>query len=347
MQDACQEYQQWLDLGYAGTMDYLKRDPNSRTSPAQVYAQATSAIVVSASYYTEVPPDPGPQYGRVARYAVGQDYHVVLRARLRALRAALEEHLGRPILGKAYTDDVPLFEQAFASSYGLGFAGKNTLVIGPKLSGSYNFIAELFTDLPLEPDQPYQGTCGACFRCATGCPTGAIKAPGVLDARLCISYQTIENKDGIPLELRSQLGHWVYGCDVCQDVCPYNQRPPETEIEEFHPEHGTGHYMDLFDILRIKDQDTFHKRFMPSPVRRPKRRGLIRNALVVLGNRQPDGGDRQIYDFACRDDDPLLREHAGWALSRYPGTPARALLERLVASETDETARALMTAHLA
>lgn len=346
MEAACQEYEQWLDLGYAGTMDYLKRDPKSRTSPAKVYAGATSAIVVSASYYTEVPPDPGPSFGRVARYAVGKDYHVVLRARLRDLKAALEERLGRPILAKPYTDDVALFEQAFASTYGLGFAGKNTLIIGPKMAGSYNFIAELFTDLELEPDEAYQGTCGACFRCATGCPTDAIKEPYLLDARLCISYLTIENKDGIPLELRERLGHWVFGCDVCQEVCPYNQRPPQTEIAEFHPEHGTGHYIDLFDLLHIKNQDEFHRRFLPTPVRRPKRRGLLRNALVVLGNRQPEGGAQEIFDFACREEDPMLREHAGWALSRYADGNARQMLEQLLAREPDADARRQMRQHL-
>jgi epoxyqueuosine reductase len=316
-------YQQWLDRGYAADMEYLKRNPDFRTTPERLYPQSLSAIVVSVPYYTEPPPSPGDEFGKVANYAVGLDYHAVLRARLRDLRDGIEKFVGRPLVGKPFTDDVALYEQALALRHGLGFRGKNSLIIGPKLMGSFNFIAELLTDLPLEPDEMRSGTCGACFRCGSACPTGAIVAEQTIDARLCISYLTIENKGGIPLELRSKMGSWVFGCDVCQDVCPYNQRPPETTWEEFRPASGVGHYMNLFDILQIRTDEEFRARLQTSPVRRPKRRGLQRNALVVLGNQRPDGGVKRILEFAQNEPDPMVREHAFWAISQYETAESR------------------------
>jgi epoxyqueuosine reductase len=325
-----QRYKNWLQQGFAADMEYLKRNPDIRTTPEQLFPQSLSAIVVSTSYYTPPPASPGDHYGKVANYAVGLDYHAVLRARLRQLRARIEEIVGRPLIGKAFTDDVALYEQGLALRHGLGFRGKNALIIGPKLMGSYNFIAELITDLPLEPDEPYTGTCGQCFRCGTACPTGAIVDAQTVDARLCISYLTIENKQGIPLELRPKIGSWVFGCDVCQDVCPYNQRPPETTWNEFRPESGVGHYIDLFDLLTIRTEEEFRARFLPTPVRRPKRRGLLRNALVVLGNQRPAGGIKRILEFAAEEPDPMLREHAAWAISRYDCPESKRAVERLV-----------------
>jgi epoxyqueuosine reductase len=310
-------YRQWLMNDYAAGMEYLKRNPDFRTNPQLLQPQARCAIIVSASYYTTPPPSPGPQFGKVANYAVGLDYHAVLRAKLRELKARIETEIGRPILGKAYTDDVALHEQGFANRYGLGFAGKNTLIIGPKLMGSFNFIAELLTDLQMEADEKYVGTCGDCFRCATACPTNAIVEARSVDARVCISYLTIENKEGIPVELRGKVGSWLFGCDICQDVCPYNQRPPETNWKEFQPQSGAGHYIDLFELLQIPTEEAFRERFLPTPLRRPKRRGMLRNALVVLGNQRPARGDEMIAEFIKKETDPMLLEHAQWALSLY------------------------------
>lgn len=328
-------YQKWLENDYAAGMEYLKRNPDFRTTPQLLYPEALSAIVVSAAYYSHPPEQPGPNYGKVANYAVGLDYHVVLRARLRLLKSRIEEKVGRPLLGKAYTDDVALHEQGFANHYGLGFAGKNTLIIGPKLMGSYNFIAELLTGLELEPDEKYNGTCGQCFRCAAACPTNAIVDARSVDARVCISYLTIENKGGIPVELRHKIGSWLFGCDICQDVCPYNQRPPETRWDEFKPHSGTGHYIELFELLQIRTEDEFRARFLPTAVRRPKRRGLLRNALVVLGNQRPAGGANAIAQFAENEPDSMLREHAAWAIAQYDDGEAKSLLERLLMREPD------------
>lgn len=333
---------QWLDKGFAAGMDYLKRNPELRTSPSQLYPQSLSAIVCSISYYSEPPESPGDHFGKVANYAVGLDYHPVLRARLRELKARIEKLVGRPLLGKAFTDDVALYEQAFAARHGLGFAGKNTLIIGPQLSGSYNFIAELVTDIELEADEAYRGTCGACFRCAEGCPTDAIVEAKSVDARRCISYLTIENKGGIPLEMRELLGSWVFGCDVCQQVCPYNQKPPTTTWEEFQPQSGTGHHLNLFELLEIKTEEEFRARFLPTPVRRPKRRGLLRNALTVLGNNRPAGGINRINDFANAERDEMLREHAAWALSRYQTKDSRRAVEDLWLKEPDAATKQAM-----
>lgn len=315
--EAKSRYDAWLSRDFAADMDYLKRDSNFRTSPQLLFPDARTALVVSVSYYSPPPPHPGKQYGQVAAYAVGLDYHVVLRNRLKQLQQKLERTLGRNLKGRAFTDDVALYEQALAARSGLGFPGKNTLIIGPKLSGSYNFIAELFLDIDLDADEAYQGTCGQCFRCASACPTGAIVEPRTVDARLCISYLTIENKEGIPPDLRTKLGGWLFGCDICQMVCPYNQAPPPTPWPEFQPDAGVGHFVDLFDLLRIATQEEFHARFVRFAIRRPKRRGLLRNALIVLGNQRPEGGEKEILAFLDRESDPLLREHAAWALAQY------------------------------
>lgn len=327
MTDELQHYREWLERGYSAGMEYMKRSPEFRNSPQLLYPGSRSAIIVSVSYYTEKPESPGPFYGSVARYAVGLDYHAVIRRKLRELRDLLAEQLGLTVVGKPFVDSVALYEQGFSARHGLGFAGKNTLIIGPKLSGSYHFVAELFVDVEIDADEKYRGTCGSCFRCGSGCPTDAIGEPGFVDANLCISYLTIENKDGIPLALRSKLGKWVFGCDVCQEVCPYNQRPPETPWEEFRPEAGAGHYLYLPDLLLIKTEEEFHRRFEHTPLRRPKRRGLIRNALVVLGNELRSARVEQSVDnevilpvvqrlewFLAAEEDPMLCEHAEWAL---------------------------------
>ena len=310
-------YKDWLARGFASTMEYLKRDPEKRMSPALLCPEAVSAVMLYASYYTEGPEDPGPEYGRVARYAVGLDYHDVLPQKIALLKASVEEKLGRPLLGKYFTDNVELFEQALAARHGLGFTGKNSLLIGPAMSGSYHFVAEFFTDLPLEPDLRYEGTCGKCFRCGISCPSSAIVEEKTVDSNLCISFLTIENKGGIELSLRKCLGHWVFGCDVCQEVCPYNQRPPKTDWVEFQPESGAGHYLNLLEVLRIKDKPEFMAKFGKTALSRAKRRGLVRNALVVIGNRLPEAGASELVEFIEGEQDSMLVEHAAWALSQY------------------------------
>ncbi len=267
----------------------------------------------------------------------------------------IEKEIGRPLLGKACTDDVALLKQAFASRHGLGFSGKNTMIIGPKLSGSYYFVAELFTDLALEPDEAYKGTCGACFRCGDACPTRAIVNAGELDAGRCISYLTIENKGGTPMHMRESLGSWFFGCDICQEVCPYNQRPPETQWTEFLPQSGVGHYVDLLSLIGMNNEEQFNAAFAHTPLRRPKLRGLKRNAFVVLGNHlgeriqgyKPGGIDpellvRRIENDLIGQSDPMLREHAAWALAQSRSLTAKQALHRALKNEPDPDIRQAM-----
>lgn len=312
-------YKDWLSNGYAASMEYLKRAPEKRHNPALLYPHAQSCLLLSVSYYNPRPPDPGAEYGYVARYAVGLDYHTVIADKIAKLKESVEEKLGRPLLARSYTDDVELFEPGLAARHGAGFIGKNSLVIAPRLLGSYHFLAELFTDLSLEAEMPYEGSCGKCVRCSVACPTDAIVSEKELNANLCISFLTIENKGGIPIELREKMGNWVFGCDICQEVCPYNQKPPETPWQEFKPEEGAGHYLNLFELLALKNKAEFSARFGKTALSRPKRRGLLRNALVVIGNRLPQGGERKISEFLEFEEDEMLFEHGLWALSKYEG----------------------------
>jgi epoxyqueuosine reductase len=351
-------YLNWIDKGFAGEMNYLKRDPVGRNNPSSLVPGARAAIVSSVSYYTEQPPSPGLYYGKVARYAVGSDYHIVLKKKFVEMKERIEEALGKPILAKAFTDDVGLHERALASRHGLGFAGKHSLVIGTAMNGTYNFIGELFTDLEIEPDEPYQGTCGNCFRCGTACPTDAIDPPYQINSNLCISYLTIENKGEIPVMLRHKLGTWVYGCDICQEVCPYNQRPPETPWLEFRPENGVGHDLNLLDLLKIQTNAEFKSRFANTALLRPKRKGLLRNALVVTGNVLGTAGDskgsgtdpefvlQQVFEFAKAEAEPLLREHAVWALTQNKSPLARRFIEALVRCEPETNLKELFRQHL-
>jgi len=350
MPAALTHYSEWLKQGYSADMAYLQRDPARRTDPAMTYSQAQSVIIVSI-YYSEPPPVPEGSYGRVARYAVGRDYHPVIRSKLRDFNSRLEKEIGRPIARRPVTDDAALYEQALASRHGLGFVGKNSLVIGPKLSGSYNFIAELFVDIELEPDFEYKGTCGNCVRCIAACPTDAIKSgakdarqEAMVDSNLCISYLTIENKGGISLTLRSKLGDWVYGCDICQEVCPYNSQPWPSPWPEFASENGVGHHLNLPELLEIENEESFRQRFELSPVRRAKRRGLIRNGLVVMGNqlaREHSASDKiieAIITLCATEQDQMLLEHSVWALAQSKSTAAQDILRKIIANNLNPVA---------
>lgn len=338
-------YEHWLARGYAADLAYLQRDPERRVTPSLTFTAAQSVIIVSVSYFSQPPTAPDGSWGRVARYAVGRDYHPVIRSKLRDFCALIEKELGRKIARRPVTDDAALYEQALARRHGLGFVGKNSLVIGPKLSGSYNFIAELFVDFELEPDIEYTGTCGNCVRCIAACPTNAIKdgaEAAMVDANLCISYLTIENKGGIALPLRSQLGDWVYGCDICQEVCPYNSKTRAKPWPEFSPENGVGHYLNLPELLHLDDQ-AFAQRFELSPLRRPKRRGLVRNALVAMGNQlAADHAEsekilEEVASFSAREDDLLLVEHAAWALAQAQNSKGRRAIDKILARQLGDS----------
>ena len=305
----------WVEAGYAGEMHYLARGAEKRRDSRRPVEGALSAVVVAMSYGGREPSGP------VARYARGDDYHDVMDARLRELHRWVDAKLGRPVRGKGYVDTGPLLERDLARRAGLGWFGKNTNLVNPTL-GSFFFLGALLLELELEPDAPFEADrCGSCTRCLDACPTAAFVGPRSLDATRCVSYLTIEQKGAIPEELRPLLGELLYGCDVCQDVCPWNQRfssalPDESPYRPREVLAGKDARTLARELLAMS-QSEFSATFKGSPMKRAKLRGLKRNAAVVLGNvGTPD--DVEIIARALGDDelDEMVREHAAWAASR-------------------------------
>ena len=268
-----------------GLMDGLPWYGESRVrrgcNPSELLPGARSIITVGLSYLvTEEDDDKGSELsGKVARYSWGDDYHKVLKTRLKALVQGLETRLGQPIRARWYVDDGPMLDRAVAQRGGIGWFGKNTNILSPS-HGSWVFLGQVITDLELQPDAPLKKTCGSCVRCIDACPTGAIVAPYVIDNALCISYLTIENRGPIPKHLRPLMYDWVFGCDICQDVCPVNIKAAYSEEQAFKKRRFTT--LDLVAILEMTEEE-FLERFRGSPIKRAKRVGLQRNACVALG----------------------------------------------------------------
>jgi epoxyqueuosine reductase len=301
----------WIERGYSGDMDYLPRGAAKRRDSRLPVSNATSAIVVGLSYGGAEPSGP------VARYARGDDYHEVMTARLEELHRWLESETGRWIRGKAYVDTGPILERDLARRAGLGWFGKNTNLINPRI-GSFFFIGVLLLDLDLVADEPFEADrCGSCTRCLDACPTDAFVDARVLDATRCISYLTIEAKGAIPPVLRESIGGLIYGCDICQDVCPWNVRfSQELREDAFRPRQvASGEAREVARGILSMDADSFTQKFKGSPMKRAKRRGLARNAAVVLGN-VGNSDDVAVLTSALDDPEPLVSEHAAWALER-------------------------------
>jgi epoxyqueuosine reductase len=275
-------FERWLAAGHAGTMHYLERGAAARRDTRLPAPGTSSAVVVAMNYGGTEPTGP------VARYARGDDYHEVMVERLRSLHRWIDERCGRAVAGKAYVDTGPILERDLARLAGLGWFGKNTMLINPRL-GSFFFLGTLLLDLALEPDPPFDSEhCGTCRRCIDACPTGAIVGERELDARRCISYLTIELRDEIPRELQPLLGELLFGCDICQDVCPWNVKFARrlAEGSPYAPRSalGSGDAESLARALLAMTQDEFAARFRHSPLKRAKLAGLKRNAAVVLAN---------------------------------------------------------------
>lgn len=306
------EFDSWLEQGYAGDMEYLTRGSAKRRDSRLPVPGASTAIVVGLSYGGRAPGGP------VARYARGDDYHEIMTSRLDELHEWLGHEIGRPIAGKSYVDTGPLLERDLARRAGLGWFGKNTNLVNPEI-GSFFFIGSLLVDLELVPDAPFEADrCGSCTRCLDACPTNAFVGPRVLDATKCISYLTIETKGEIHPDLRERVGDLVYGCDICQSVCPWNVKfAAESGEPAFAPREAIAQKsaLELSRDLISMDEDQFRLRFRNSPMKRAKRRGLARNAAVVLGN-IGSPGDTDLLTRAIEDPEPLVRDHAAWALER-------------------------------
>jgi len=278
-------------------------------------------------------PGGGPQ-GRIAAYALGRDYHEVLTERMQPLVAMLRE---RGHVAKTYVDHGWMLDRAAAARAGLGWLGKNTNLLIPGV-GSYVLLAEIVTSAELEPDLPLKKACGSCDACMRVCPTGALVEPGVLDNRRCISFWTIEHRGVIPLDIRPLIGDWIFGCDLCQEICPVNARPatPDRQaLEAFGPMIEARPRLE--ELLAL-DEDGFRARFRNSAVWRTRRSGLLRNVCIALGN-IADRDSVRALAMALTDAEPLVRGHAAWALGRVGGAAARAQLELAITRETDAWVR--------
>jgi epoxyqueuosine reductase len=322
---------EWLDRGHAGEMAWIGRRAEERMDPRRVLPGARSALVVALVYDPGEgdgsfagPEATGPAGARIARYARGEDYHEPMVDRLRAVGDALEARAGVPVRHRAYVDTGPVLERELAARAGLGWIGKNTCLIHPQL-GSWCFLGVLLTDLELAPDEPEPDHCGSCRACLDACPTDAFPQPHVLDATRCIAYTTIELGGAIPEDLRAGQGDWVFGCDVCQEVCPWNTRPrrpvpPDAAgLRARLAPRNAWRAPDLAWILSL-DEAAWRAATRRTALRRAKWRGLQRNALVAAGN----AGDPALVPWVRRHaegDDPLLAEHARWALARLEPPP--------------------------
>lgn len=329
-------FRRWLDAGYAGRMEYMRRRADAYGHPNHVLDGAASIVMLAMPYHSGERVDPVESGAVVSRYAFsGTDYHDVIHRRLGRLEAFVLDRYPRARV-RGVVDTAPILERDFARQAGLGWFGKNTMLLNRRL-GSWFFLAALLTDVELEYDRPFEtGHCGSCRACLDACPTGALREPFVLDARRCISYLTIESPAQIPRAHRAAVGGWVFGCDACQDVCPWNRRAKAAREATFEPADELNP-IDAAGLFQLDDA-SFKDRFRRTPLWRPKRRGILRNAAIVLGNR-PQAGAVEALSHGLADEEPIVRAACAWALGRYPRQQTRSTLEARLAIETDESVR--------
>ena len=300
----------WIDAGYAGEMHYLPERKEAYRHPDSVLNGVRSLIVLAYPYEASERQAVEPGYGRVARYAWSdQDYHDVVHPKLRKLCRLIHEY-DAGSHARGVIDTAPLLEREFAQLAGIGWRGKNTLLLNKEF-GSYFFLASVLTDLTLPYDEPHSAShCGTCTACLDACPTDAFPQPGVLDATRCISYLTIEHRGEIAGDLREDLGDWVFGCDVCQEVCPWNRKPARAAESRQQTDKSI-----LLENLLSLNEEEFRQHYRKTPMWRTRRRGMLRNAAIVLGNQSHTDAEPSLRK-ACDDEDELVRDAATWALKR-------------------------------
>jgi epoxyqueuosine reductase len=304
-------FENWLAQGHHADMAYLatERSRLRRADPRQILPECKSILVLAMPYDRPY----ARSDGRIASYALGEDYHLVIPPRLQTLVAFIEAQVGHSVSNRTYTDTGPILERDLAQRAGLGWIGRNTCIIHP-CTGSYFLLAEILLELDLEPDPPFVADhCGTCTRCIEACPTDCILPNRTLDARRCISYLTIENKGEIPEELRPLMQDWIFGCDLCQTACPWNRFAAPEGDASFHPQNGSP-FPDLIATLALSPE-SFNRQFKRGSIQRTKRRGLLRNAAVVLGN-IADESVLLALEHAEHDSEPLVQEHTKWAITQ-------------------------------
>ncbi len=316
----------WIGENKHGDMEYLANRIKNQVDLNALLPGVKSVISLGMNYFqgtlTDCNPNPlmpnksqeSKTTGRVARYAITRDYHKIIKAKLKKLQTFLEKNLDCKV--RVFVDTGPILERAYASKSGLGYIGNNSCLITEKF-GSWVFIAEILTDFSFEPDKKgVKISCGSCRRCIDLCPTQAINEDKTINATKCISYLTIENKGEIPVDLREKVGNWLYGCDICQDVCPHNAKAKPTKVEDFKEIRVENRRINLKKILSIKDDEEFLKLFAGSPIMRAKRRGLLRNACVVAGNSGNAKLVPALKNILENEEDSMLQEHANWAIEK-------------------------------
>lgn len=332
-------YEKWIDAGRHASMEYLAtpRARAARSDPLQILPQARSIVCLAAPYTPGISPkleNTDPLRGRVAAYALGDDYHDVFAPRLDLLVETLQTALHRPTLRSGYTDTGPLLERDLAQRAGLGWIGKNTCLIHPRY-GSYFLLSEILVDAELEPDAPFQTDhCGTCTRCIDACPTGCILPDRTIDAGRCISYQTIENKGVIDAQIRPVMENWIFGCDICQNVCPWNQRFARLPSDPGLAPRPERQNPDLQQELRLSEE-AFREKFRGSPIRRAKRRGYLRNVAVALGNSADPSVVPDLAYTLEHEPEALVRAHAAWALGQIGTRAAFQSLEKALRREVE------------
>jgi len=323
-----------IDAGQMDGLPWFTESRVRRGSDPQTLVPGARSVICLGLSYLEADGEDKSGGGKVARYARVKDYHRAMKRRMKAFVRGLEEHLESPVGAKWYVDDGPMLDRAAAARSGLGWFGKSTNILTPS-HGSWILLGQVVTDLELEPDPPLKKTCGSCVRCIDDCPTGAIVAPFVVDNARCISYQTIENRGVISLEMRPLIGDWVFGCDICQDVCPVN-RQASTPLHPLQKAEAIGPsgQLDLAELLELTEEE-FRDRFQGTSIMRAKRVGLQKNACVALGNNKDETGIPALVK-ALFNAEPLVRGHAAWALGQIATAYAVSSLEQSVRSETDD-----------
>lgn len=324
-----------IERGYLSGFTWFTSERTRQSGePRTLHEHVRSIVSVAIPYWSGEYPLPDDELrGKISRYAWGRDYHKTLKTRMKSLLAAIGNHIGRDLDARILSDTARAFDRAIAARAGVGWYGKNSMIIIPG-HGSWAMLGEIYLDIEIEPDQPLTNNCGRCRFCIDKCPTGAIVEPYRVDANRCISYLTIEERGPIPRELRPLMGNWVFGCDVCQEVCPYTGAAQIVDDPAFRPASHENVYPSLAFLMTMSEEQ-FRATYSGTPVTRTKRRGMARNAAIALGNCADDRAEELLL-AGLHHDEPLVRGHAAWALKHLTGEDAKTPLANALSGEPDD-----------